>query len=429
MKHNLIFIFILYCIFGGKANAQEPKEILRDWVAYSQGIDISKYEGREFRVSGMIRKDNPKDISKAALWARIDKKDKSNGFFHNDLYFKNSTTQWEYYEISDTVVKDSHYLYFGACCMNNGSYYFDNFKLEIKDDVKGWEVIPINNPGFENEAGTDEWRKSTSGKTKKNVKNFSVTYSKNNPFEGDFCLYIKGEGIIGSDEAHGNTLNVNGVKLYYETYGAGEPLLMIHGNGQSIGAFLQQYEEFSKHYKLILVDSRGRGQSTYQHGVELTYSLQALDMKLLLDSLKLDSVNIVGWSDGGIIGLMMAIKYPEKVKKLVAMGANINPQGLPDLEEMKETVKTFKDPLSIDLYNLMINYPKLEYDDLKVIKIPTLIMAGDHDLIANIHTVKMFEALPKGQLAILPNETHYLPEENPKLFNEIVLKFLNNPEN
>lgn len=80
--------------------------------------------------------------------------------------------------------------------------------------------------------------------------------------------------------------------------------------------------------------------------------------------------------------------------------------------------------LNLDLYKLLAHYPQLKFEDLKKIESKTLIMAGDHDVIKNIHTVQIFEAIPKAQLAILPNETHYLPQENPSLFNGIVLDFL-----
>jgi pimeloyl-ACP methyl ester carboxylesterase len=110
---------------------------------------------------------------------------------------------------------------------------------------------------------------------------------------------------------NGKYIDVNGVKLYYEVYGEGEPLLMIHGNGGSFSCFENQVAEFSKQFKVLLVDCRGRGNSTYQKGIELTFDLQVEDFTLFLDKLNIKKTNILGWSDGGIIGLILAIKHPE----------------------------------------------------------------------------------------------------------------------
>lgn len=230
---------------------------------------------------------------------------------------------------------------------------------------------------------------------------------------------------------NGKYIDVNGVKLYYEIYGEGEPVLMIHGNGGSFICFRNQVAEFSKHHKVILVDCRGRGKSSYQKGVELTFDLQVEDMNLFLEKLNVPKTNIVGWSDGGIIGLLMAIKYPEKVNKLITSGANIFPEGVNDFDDMKKTVlelesknKNHKYDLEIDLNKLDLNYPQLKFSDLNVIKSKTLIMAGDHDFIKAEHTLKIYESIPNAQLAILPNSSHFIPENSASLFNEMVLKFL-----
>ena len=182
---------------------------------------------------------------------------------------------------------------------------------------------------------------------------------------------------------------------------------------------------------MIVVDCRGRGNSTYQKGVELTFDLQVQDFNLFLDKLNIPKTNILGWSDGGIIGLLLAIKHPEKVDKLVTSGANIFPEGVIYLDDMKKTVaelisknQDHKNDLDIDLNNLDINYPNLNFTDLNVIKSKTLIIAGDHDIIKGEHTLKIFESIPDAQLAILPNSSHSALIENSKLFNEIVLRFL-----
>lgn len=230
---------------------------------------------------------------------------------------------------------------------------------------------------------------------------------------------------------NGKYVAVNGVKFYYEIYGTGEPLLMLHGNGGSFLCFANQVEEFSKNFKVILVDCRGRGNSSYQKGVELTFDLQVEDINLFLEKLNIKKTNIVGWSDGGIIGLLLAIKHPEKVNKLVTSGANIFPEGAIHLEDTKKSNvdlesknRNHENDLDIDLNNLDSKYPNLNFTDLNAIKSKTLVIAGDHDEIKGEHTLKIYESIPHAQLAILPNSSHSALIENSKLFNEIVLNFL-----
>ena len=123
----------------------------------------------------------------------------------------------------------------------------------------------------------------------------------------------------GSNEQAGKYADVNGIKVYYEIYGAGEPLLLLHGQGGSIQTFLLQIPELSKHFKVIAVDSRAQGKST-DSDKEITYALMASDMSALMDKLNLTSAHVVGWSDGGNTGLIMAVKYPAYVNILEKWG-------------------------------------------------------------------------------------------------------------
>lgn len=233
---------------------------------------------------------------------------------------------------------------------------------------------------------------------------------------------------------NGKYVDVNGVKLYYEIYGEGQPLLMIHGNGGSFSCFENQVATFSKNFKVILVDCRGRGKSSYKKGVELTFDLQVEDMNLFLDKINIKKTHILGWSDGGIIGILFALKHPEKLDKLVTSGANIFPEGVIDFEDMAKTAidlesknTNHENDLAIDLNNLDLKYPNLNFTDLNVITSKSLIIAGDHDMIKGEHTLKIYESIPNAQLAILPNSSHSALIENSKLFNEIVMNFLMTP--
>jgi pimeloyl-ACP methyl ester carboxylesterase len=428
MKKLLLTIILFFTTI---TNAQKSIEITRNWASYSQFIDVSNKIGYDFRISVAIRAESKTKGYLCGFWARVDTKGNHSNFFENNGYSIKPTNEWKVYQINGTIKEDATNLYFGAFTENNGDFYFDDFKLEIKKGKEKWKTIEISNPEFENEKSiNDLWNIGIVNYEKITIKNFTIEYSSNNPYKGKKCLHIQGKNIIGNNE-NGKFVDVNGVSLYYETYGEGEPLLLLHGNGGSISAFMNQVEEFSKLYKVIIVDCRGRGNSTYQKDLELNFDIQIEDLNQFLDKINIPKTHIVGWSDGGILGLLMAIQHPEKVNKLVSMAGNIFPDGCVDLVDMIKTRdelvadnKEHKNDLVIDLYNLDIKYPNLKYENLNVIKSKTLIMAGDHDEIKTEHTVKMFEAIPEAQLAILPNSTHYLPEQNPKLFNQIVLDFL-----
>ena len=117
---------------------------------------------------------------------------------------------------------------------------------------------------------------------------------------------------------------IRGFKTYYETYGTGMPMLLIHGNGGSIASFKYQIPYFSKEYHVIAVDSRSQGRSIDDND-SLSFEMMADDLNGLLDTLHVDSCYVLGWSDGGINGLLLAMRHPEKVKKLAVTGANLWP--------------------------------------------------------------------------------------------------------
>ncbi len=130
--------------------------------------------------------------------------------------------------------------------------------------------------------------------------------------------------IYGKNDKVGRYVKTRGFNMYYETYGEGDPLLIIHGNGGSINNFLYQIPYFSKKYKVILADSRAQGKSV-DAGDSLSYEMMTDDLNALLDTLHLDSCYVIGWSDGGINGLLLAMRHPAKVKKLAVTGANLWP--------------------------------------------------------------------------------------------------------
>ncbi len=150
---------------------------------------------------------------------------------------------------------------------------------------------------------------------------YSCSAQSSSPSPFDTTMY-------GRNDKVGKYVKTRGFNMYYETYGSGEPLLIIHGNGGSINNFVYQIPYFSKNYKVIVADSRAQGKSA-DNKDSLSYEMMADDLNALLDTLHVDSCYVIGWSDGGINGLLLAIRHPNKVKKLAVTGANLWPDSPP----------------------------------------------------------------------------------------------------
>jgi len=242
----------------------------------------------------------------------------------------------------------------------------------------------------------------------------------------------------GANPAAGRTFTHDGLTLYYETYGSGEPLLLIHGNGGSIGDFAAQIPFFRTRYRVIAMDSRDQGKSSDSSG-SLTYEKMTDDLAALLDHLNTGPVNVVGWSDGGIEALLLGIRHPQKVKKIVAMAANLNPTDKavqPEIiagvkkmiAEMPATVRnTPQGRRELRVISIVLEQPNIDPRALEKIIAPTLVLASDHDLIRDEHTVEIYHHLPNGRLAIFPSATHMIPFDDPATFNSTVERFLRTP--
>jgi len=242
----------------------------------------------------------------------------------------------------------------------------------------------------------------------------------------------------GHDKSRGKFYDIRGFKMYAETYGQGVPLLIIHGNGGSIKDFIYQIPYFDKKYKLIIADSRAQGNST-DKGDSLTYEMMADDYSALLDAMKIDSAYVIGWSDGGINALLLAIRHPEKVKKLASTGANLAPDttavpkevwdiALPTYIALKEkTSKTAQEKNEYKLMRLLAEQPHIPLTDLQKISCPSLIIGGDHDVIKVEHTMLIFKNIPKAYLWILPGSGHSTPVFYKDDFNKVVDRFFSTP--
>ncbi|GGG97405.1 hypothetical protein GCM10007415_35970 [Parapedobacter pyrenivorans] len=403
-----------------------------DWGAFIQRIPIEAHQGKNFRLQAAVKVEVVDSTAEAEIWARVDKKDNRAGFFYNMMDKPIRSDRWQVYVIEGTIDRGAEHLAFGGLYSRQGRFYFDDFQLFVENDGGQLERIPIPSGDFEGDSVASHW-----GYLKQR-EGFALTATSQAPYHGKRSALVDGSGFVkpptyGNNVSAGRTATVNGIELYYETYGEGEPLLLLHGNSQSILAFTHQIPEFEKHYRVIAVDTRGQGKST-EDGQRYTYELFAEDMKALLDELGLDSVNVVGWSDGGNTGLMLAMKYPAKVRKLVTMGANIYINNSVIDKSVRKEVVQRQEALAADtsraaqnaarLMALLLTEPNRVYEDLRAIHCPVLVMAGENDIIKEAHTRGIVAHLPNGTLHIAAGEDHYFPVNNPSAFNEVVLDFL-----
>jgi len=408
---------------------------------FRQRVDVQPYAGRAYRLSARMKVAAPAgDSADANVFAVLFDKNKKYLAMSKpgQLRAKRRDGQWRTFSLTGQLPKTAAQLALNANVYLNGTFGYDDFKLEVATAKGQWQPVPLLNGDFET-ARTDSTN-SFPNNWRPLFLNNAYRYRTAQEASGNHYLEITGQGAIsyGRNPAAGHTVALNGIKLYYETYGQGEPLLLLHGNGQSISAFSGQIPELAKHYQVIAVDTRAQGQST--NGKQtLTYDLFAEDMSALLKALNMPAAHVVGWSDGGNTGLSLALHHPQQVKKLVTMGANlwadtlaVTPVTLKEVHKGK-TMTTLLYPINKQarkvrpLMVLLLDYPRMKATDLAGITAPTLVLAGEKDVIQPAHTRLIASSLPHGRAHIFPGLTHYAPHENPAAFNAAVLAFLAQP--
>jgi len=260
----------------------------------------------------------------------------------------------------------------------------------------------------------------------------------------------------GSNSKVGKRVQVGDISMYYEIYGKGEPLILLHGGYGSSEMMGGMIEAFSKKYKVIAVDSRSQGRTTDSDEKELTYAQMALDVNGFMDKLQIKKAKFVGWSDGGDIALELALIHPEKINKAVIMGANFTGEvsgvfiGVDTTWKMepndplfaktkKELAKYFStyERMAPDKSKIAsakkkatdnaYNNPKITLSQLNSIQVPFLVMAGDHDMFTIEHTITLYKNLPQASLYIVPDATHISPWEEPELVHSEILRYLSKP--
>ena len=234
---------------------------------------------------------------------------------------------------------------------------------------------------------------------------------------------------------------VNGIKVHYAIYGQGSPVVFLHGGLANTNYWGNQVLAVAPHHTVILVDSRGHGRST-RDARPYGYDLMADDVVALLDDLKIPKADVVGWSDGAILGLDLALRHKDRVGKVFAFAANTVTSGVKDGVEKNPTFAAYIDRAGHE-YGALSATPK-DYDafveqisrmwaeqpnwtdaELKTIDTPVLVVDGDHDeAIKREHTEYIAATVPRAGLLILPNVSHFAFLQDPKMFNFAILHFL-----
>jgi pimeloyl-ACP methyl ester carboxylesterase len=225
---------------------------------------------------------------------------------------------------------------------------------------------------------------------------------------------------------------IHGHRIYYTERGDGPTLVLLHGGGDSgEHSFVHQLDVFSERHHIVAPDQVGQGHTPEVSG-PLSYTGMMEDTAALFKLLKLKHADVVGFSDGGILGLMLAIRHPELVRRLVVSGVNIAPEGLnaEDLEELRAT--QIPKPKTIDekLAHLWATSPtdsELSVALLAKITQPVLVISGDRDAITLEHTLTIFHALPSAELCVLPGTDHATFSGRAEWLNPIISAFLDRP--
>jgi pimeloyl-ACP methyl ester carboxylesterase len=236
------------------------------------------------------------------------------------------------------------------------------------------------------------------------------------------------------------TVPVNGIRIWYAAFGHGEPVLFVHGGLANSNYWGNQVRAFAGKYRVIVMDSRGHGRST-RDARPYGYDLMASDVVGLLDALKIKKVALVGWSDGAIIGLDIAMHHPERLSKLFAFAANVDPSGVSDAshspvviqyiaragreyETLSPTPKEYKTFLA-QITGMWNGQPHWSKADFARIKTPTWIVDADHDEMINHDQPRtMADWTPGAGLSIEPDVSHFAFLQDPEQFNRDVAHFL-----
>ena len=222
------------------------------------------------------------------------------------------------------------------------------------------------------------------------------------------------------------------IKHYFVEKGQGVPLILLHGNGENCGYFMGQIEVFAQYYHVYALDTRGHGK-TPRGDASFTIRQFADDLRDFMDEHGIEKAHILGFSDGGNIAMIFAMKYPERVNRLILNGANLDAKGIKRSVQIPIEIgywfaKLFanKSPeakLHAETLGLMVNDPDVKPMELSKIQAKTLVIAGTRDMVKEDHTRLLASCIPDVQLVILDGN-HFIANKCPEAFNRAVLAFL-----
>ena len=239
---------------------------------------------------------------------------------------------------------------------------------------------------------------------------------------------------------HSGIAAVNGIRLWYAVFGRGDPVIMVHGGLANSDYWGLQVPVLAQHYQVIVLDSRGHGRST-RTAAPIGYDVMASDVLALMDALHIRKAALVGWSDGAIIGLDIAIHHPERLTRLFAFAANSDPSGVKDVDKspvftayidrasheyarLSPTPGEFKAFLD-NISRMWASEPHFTDDQLRGIEVPTWIVDADHDeAIKRENTDQMASLILGAGELILPGVSHFAFLQDATLFNATLLHFL-----
>lgn len=232
------------------------------------------------------------------------------------------------------------------------------------------------------------------------------------------------------------SITCENTNFYVEIYGEGQPLILLHGNGEDSTYFEEQIHFFSKYYRVIVYDARGHGKSN-RGNKKITVKQLAADLACIINKLELTNINLLGFSDGANVAIECIVSkknVAKKINKLILVGGNLSPQGLKKGTYLSILflytwflmlgIFSMQSKRKAEILSLMVAQPNIDAEQLKRLQMPTLIIAGEHDVIKETHTEYIARKIPQGRLYIMENANHYVFKKNATLFNKKVLDFL-----
>ncbi len=222
------------------------------------------------------------------------------------------------------------------------------------------------------------------------------------------------------------------IKHFFIEKGQGEPLILLHGNGENCGYFKGQIDEFSKWYHVYALDTRGHGR-TPRGSKPFTIRQFAEDLLGFMDEHEIGRAHLLGFSDGGNIAMIFALRHPERVNRLILNGANLNAEGVKRTTQIPIEIgyriakrfagKSESAKTNAEMLGLMVNDPNVAPEELAGIQAKTLVIAGTDDMIRSGHTRLIADSIPGAELVFIKGD-HFIAAKHPDEFNRAVLSFL-----